>query len=437
MKQNSSTEKSKSRGFTLVELIVVIAILAILAAVAYPVYTGYIKKANEAADQVLLGAVNEAFASALIDEGFYDGFPANSTFSLGTDTVSIGTSGRVYLADDPDERTLPDLTDSDSLNSAFSNYFSGNENSKFKAFVSLLYSPSGFSGLLSDGRIKTTSGMTIYPPEEKNGKTTVRVVMANGEEFTYALDNAGKADFLNSSFGKNMSMGDLIGEVNNVVNAAKRMPKAMLNTATLKEILGADMVEYLEGKGYDVNSDEFRDEAINAIVLSVANKAETWTAEGVMEALQTKDFTSLGIPGSGMGQMLPVAAISYGILGAYANSDRAGDMLTVTIDGKQENLTVAEYYKSVSEILSDPDIDAMTAYTNVLGITMNIAGVANQDTVQDYLENGGNNDLKGYLAAMGAIRDNTDSFTSSGGLEKGFGDSDLLDILNSLYGNGS
>ena len=42
---------SKS-GFTLVGLIVVIAILGILAGIAVPAYSGYIKKANEAANYV-------------------------------------------------------------------------------------------------------------------------------------------------------------------------------------------------------------------------------------------------------------------------------------------------------------------------------------------------------------------------------------------------
>lgn len=47
-------------GFTLVELVVVIAILAILAGIAVPAYSGYIEKANAAADSVALSAVKTA-----------------------------------------------------------------------------------------------------------------------------------------------------------------------------------------------------------------------------------------------------------------------------------------------------------------------------------------------------------------------------------------
>lgn len=47
-------------GFTLVELIVVIAILAVLGGVGVPAYSGYVKKANIAADQQLINDVAHA-----------------------------------------------------------------------------------------------------------------------------------------------------------------------------------------------------------------------------------------------------------------------------------------------------------------------------------------------------------------------------------------
>lgn len=59
----------KNGGFTLVELIVVIAILAILAGVAVPAYTGYIAKAQQAADMQVLSNVNTAAQGIAVAEG--------------------------------------------------------------------------------------------------------------------------------------------------------------------------------------------------------------------------------------------------------------------------------------------------------------------------------------------------------------------------------
>lgn len=59
---------SKS-GFTLVELIVVMAILGILAGIAVPAYSGYIKKAHDAAIITELDAVKTAALAANAETG--------------------------------------------------------------------------------------------------------------------------------------------------------------------------------------------------------------------------------------------------------------------------------------------------------------------------------------------------------------------------------
>ena len=79
----------KNGGFTLVELIVVIAILAILAGVAIPAYTGYIAKAQQSADMLVLSSVSTAAQGLAAAEG--DSVTAISVSAAGA--VTVTTSG--------------------------------------------------------------------------------------------------------------------------------------------------------------------------------------------------------------------------------------------------------------------------------------------------------------------------------------------------------
>ena len=79
----------KNGGFTLVELIVVIAILAILAGVAVPVYSGYITKANEAADYTALDSIKTAAIFAVTEK---DPAAVVTTITVGTNAKAVSVT---------------------------------------------------------------------------------------------------------------------------------------------------------------------------------------------------------------------------------------------------------------------------------------------------------------------------------------------------------
>lgn len=114
----------KAEGFTLVELIVVIAIMAILSGVAVPAYTGYIKKAETAADEQLLSSLNTAFASACMMNGEDNRGRSDASASL------TGTEGAM-------EASV--TTGNEKINDTFTKLYEGGT---FKKITSLSYNSS-------------------------------------------------------------------------------------------------------------------------------------------------------------------------------------------------------------------------------------------------------------------------------------------------------
>lgn len=432
----------EARGFTLVELIVVIAILAVLAGVAYPVYTGYIQKANEAADQVLLGAVNEAFASALIDAGYTDGLPAD---------VSVGSYGVINLVKgvlplDTEVTENLDVTSDSSVDSAFTRYYKGNAEKGFKVFQTLVYNPAtrGFSGLY-DNKI-VTEKYTITKKVDKNGNVKLEVETKDGKKVEFTLQAEDQETFGNSAFGENMTMGELMGEVNNVVSSAGALLGGLGGPSMVEQLLTPELNELLKASGYTIPDpsdypqgeddpeyqaalERYMNAGMSAVVMGVAQKSKDLTAAKVLDALQNGGDLGLG---SDTSAVVAQAAMVYGVLTGYANSDRGTDIITV--DG--EEMTVYDYFKQISDGVAgtDPSTPPMMALLQVIGAS-DVLMNQNSEVFNDYMMNGGGmDDLDGYFAAMRAIDQNTSQLTESGVLDDGFGDADLSVLLDALFG---
>ena len=85
----------KSRGFTLIELMVVVAIIAILASVAYPQYAKYVRKARRADAMSNLKSAQLQLEKWRVDHSTYagatTGLPAASAYYTYTLTGATAT----------------------------------------------------------------------------------------------------------------------------------------------------------------------------------------------------------------------------------------------------------------------------------------------------------------------------------------------------------
>lgn len=91
---------AEKAGFTLVELIVVIAILGILAGIAVPMYTGYIKRANDAKVLSELSGVLTTAQAANAMTGSVKEVTKIEIKNTGAVTVTTGTDDTAVVATD-------------------------------------------------------------------------------------------------------------------------------------------------------------------------------------------------------------------------------------------------------------------------------------------------------------------------------------------------
>ena len=439
-------------GFTLVELIVVIAILAILAGIAIPVYSGYIKKANKAADLQLLDAANTAFAAACLENGFNakDVTAATLTVSgkkiTGVSDVTIPAEkifltaknegyGPVALGAHPVQ--LGTLN-ADKVNDSFLKFFGSNTEVELKYFESFTFVDGVFEGVDPNGSGAKMTGKV----SNGDGTTTYTFTTSDGTEVTYTISDDAVAAFQASTFGTNMTIGELMGDVTGMVDA---MSTALNGGSVIAGMLPGDLVDWGVTADPSTDPDAYKAQLSNAAVLFVAQNTTSATTDSLINALSTGDLNSVMNTDNGVGGLLSNMAGLYGIATGFASSDAAADW-SINIGGTDYN--ASQYYSYVNEQIvaaassdksqSDKMNDIMNAlgmmtafvYNNPSDTSMGTTAAFNSYTSSGQM----NNDVNGYVSALAAIAANQDALINSGAVESGYGSSDINYILSMILG---
>ncbi len=442
-------------GFTLVELIVVIAILAILAGIAIPLYSSYIKKANKAADEQLLDAANLAFAAAC-QENFINRMKLSDAELVvyggcitGVNVSSIPSDAVMIRAEAPKTGLVPlgahpqQLAASgEDISESFLKYFGNNVDTELKYFDRFIYDPTTgtFAG------VDPASGAATLKGKVSNGDgTTTFTFTINGQDVSYTISDDAVAAFQASTFGTNMTISELMGDVTGMVDA---MSTALGGGSMIAGLLtndGSSLADWGVTADPDTEHDLYLSQLSNAAVLYVAQNTNSATTDNLMYALSTGDLNSVMNTNNGVGGLLSNMAGLYGIATGFASSDAAADW---SIDIGGNTMNASEYYTYVNDQIvaaasSDkPQGEKLNDIMAALGMMTayvytdpNDTGAGMTEAFTTYSSSGQmSSDVNGYVNALAAIAENQDALISTGAVESGYGSSDINYILSMILG---